>query len=103
MRSVNMKTMDAPIPLIAELPSTCANCGAPVCLREQVLNLALGQDERIDCLPCLAELNDCDARELFERLESYIKGRECFNKQWVLYTGQDACYKHHLDERHFCF
>jgi hypothetical protein len=79
--------------LIEGLETTCALCAAALCLREQVLNLALSQTNRLLCLLCLAKDNDKPAEEVLEELKAYILTRECFAKEWVKYLDQGFCPK----------
>ncbi|MBX9939089.1 MAG: hypothetical protein K2Y32_07545 [Candidatus Obscuribacterales bacterium] len=77
--------------LIEGLPTACAECGALICLRQQVLNLALGEDETLLCLPCLAQDNESSSEELLVRLAQYIQGRDCFLKEWSRYCDRSYC------------
>lgn len=77
--------------LLEEVPSTCCKCQGPLCLRQQVLNLALGEDEEVMCLNCLAADNNKSSAELLDSLATYIVGRECFAKPWLRYASVDYC------------
>lgn len=77
--------------LIEGLPVVCARCRAAICLRQQVLNLALGEDETLLCLPCLAQENESSAEDLLVKLSQYIQGRECFHKEWIRFCDRSYC------------
>ena len=72
-------------------PSDCATCGESLCLRQQVINLALGQTDRMLCLSCLAAENDQSPADILESIVPYILSRECFAKQWHRHTGDAHC------------
>jgi hypothetical protein len=78
-------------PLLDEVPSACCKCQAQLCLRQQVLNLALGEDQEVMCLNCLAADNNKSSSELLENLAAYIANRECFAKPWRRYASVDYC------------
>jgi hypothetical protein len=78
-------------PLVDGAPRACHRCEAPLCLRKQVVNLALGLTEQMMCLECLARDNAQNARELLEGLQDYIQGRDCFAKQWRRYESVEFC------------
>jgi len=77
--------------LIEEIPSVCQSCAADLCLRQQVLNLALGEEKEVLCLNCLAADNNKSAEQLLQSLSEYIVSRECFAKQWRRYASRDFC------------
>lgn len=77
--------------LIEGAPSTCKRCSIRLCLRQQVLNLALGFTEAMQCLNCLAQTNGKDAAEMLDDLKIYIYSRECFKSQWVKYLDETYC------------
>lgn len=72
-------------------PSACAACGETLCLRQQVINLALGQADRMLCLTCLAAQNEQSPEDVLESIVSYILSRDCFAKQWRRHTGDSHC------------
>lgn len=78
-------------PLVDGAPRECVRCSAQLCLRKQVINLALGMAEEMFCLDCLARENSQDAREVLESVKDYIHGRECFAKQWKRYSSVEYC------------
>lgn len=84
-------------PLVEGAARLCHKCQAPLCLRKQVINLALGLTEEMMCLSCLGKENEQDPRELLEGLRDYIDQRECFAKQWRRYESVDYC-----PDRHGC-
>lgn len=61
---------------------TCDQCGAAVCERVQLMNLALDYVEDLYCLPCLASLQDMEPPELAEFAKDYIESRDCFKTPW---------------------
>jgi hypothetical protein len=77
--------------LIDDLPAVCFNCAAPLCLRQQVLNLALGEVVELLCLSCLAADNNKSAAEMLTSLMPYVASRECFAKEWARYLTVDFC------------
>jgi hypothetical protein len=77
-------------PLVDGAPRNCDRCGAALCLRKQVINLALGFVDQMFCLGCLGKDNQTPA-ELLESLRDYIDGRECFAKQWIRYSSVEYC------------
>jgi len=79
------------VDLIAELPSACATCGKPLCLRQQVINLALGFTEQLKCLNCLALQEDLPREQLLTTSRDYVMRRECFKKEWIKYKTRDFC------------
>lgn len=80
-----------PLLLIEDAPGSCAQCGAALCLRKQVINLALGNAETMSCLNCLAKEMGQNPEEVLKRLKDYVDGRDCFKKQWIRYESQDWC------------
>lgn len=76
---------------IVDAPSACANCGQSLCLRQQVVNLALGQTERMLCLTCLATENEQSQNEILESIVPYILSRDCFAKEWRRHTSDAHC------------
>jgi hypothetical protein len=77
--------------LIEGLESGCSRCGKALCLRQQVLNLALGAEQDLLCLGCLARENSKEPGELLADLGPYVLSRECFAKQWRLYKSDADC------------
>lgn len=72
-------------------PDNCSKCGARLCLRKQVINLALGIEELMLCLECLGKENNKPPEQVLGGIKSYILGRECFAKQWRRYPGKEYC------------
>ena len=72
-------------------PSACTDCGAPLCLRKQVLNLALGNVEKMWCLNCLAAENKKTPTDVLTGVKSYVLSRECFSKEWKKYKTVEYC------------
>jgi len=77
--------------LIAELSSNCASCGKMLCLRQQVINLALGYTEELRCLICLAREHDQTPEALLSTTKDYVMRRDCFAKEWIKYKTRDYC------------
>ncbi len=78
-------------PLVAGAPLSCFGCGAELCLRKQVINLALGNVERMWCLLCLSREAGQSPQEILSGLKTYIQGRNCFLKEWVRYETVESC------------
>ena len=70
---------------------TCVKCGKRLCLRQETVNLALGNAEQMYCLFCLADENNSSPAQVLEGIRDYIRGRECFRKEWVKYANRAAC------------
>jgi hypothetical protein len=84
--------MDVPCRhLIEGLETSCSSCGQPLCLRQQVLNLALGTEQDLLCLACLAKENGKTREEMLVDMGPYVLSRECFYKQWRLYKSDADC------------
>jgi hypothetical protein len=77
--------------LIKEAPLFCKSCGKPLCLRKQVLNLALGYTSEMHCLVCLSKMNETTEIDLLNTTKPYILSRKCFQKEWVKYLNVDFC------------
>jgi hypothetical protein len=77
--------------LIEGLEAICCRCQKSLCLRQQVLNLALGTDQGLMCLACLAADNGKERGQLLSELGPYVVSRECFMKEWSKYESEDAC------------
>lgn len=72
-------------------PTHCRTCGAVLCIRKQVINLALGNVEEHFCLNCLAKSEHETPENLVSGMVGYIMGRDCFRKEWVRYKGIEDC------------
>lgn len=81
----------ADVELIAELPCQCASCGKPICLRQQVINLALGYTEELKCLICLAREHEQTPEALLSTTKDYVMRRDCFAKEWIKYKTRAFC------------
>jgi hypothetical protein len=81
----------SPCLLIENLSTHCTKCSKALCLRQQVLCLALGEDENLLCLTCLAAENAKSEGELLAGLKDYIAGRDCFKKEWIRYENVSFC------------
>jgi hypothetical protein len=81
----------AKVRLIDGAPTACAKCEAPLCLRKQVINLALGNTEEMHCLHCLALESDTTEADVLRTSRGYVMERECFRKEWQKYRDQTAC------------
>lgn len=78
-------------PSIEGAPGRCEVCGAPLCLRKQVINLALGNTDEMLCLKCLGEDSDKTAEEVLVSVKEYVYKRDCFRKEWQRYASMDFC------------
>lgn len=78
-------------PLVADAPRSCSHCKELLCLRKQVVNLALGFTDSMLCLRCHAKENEQLPEEVLENIKDYVLSRECFAKEWVRYTGKEFC------------
>lgn len=87
-----MSTSDSPsCQLMPDMPAQCRRCQSALCLRQQVLNLALGEDSELLCLNCLAQDNDSEPQKLLKDVGAYVRGRECFAKEWDKYRDCGFC------------
>jgi len=77
--------------LIEGLETICSSCRTHLCLRQQVLNLALGAEQDLLCLNCLARENGKSREQILEDLGPYVLSRECFSREWKKYLSRDAC------------
>lgn len=66
---------------------SCDMCGAPVCERLQLMNLALGYEESLCCLDCLAQQQEMPPAELAEFAKSYVHSRDCFKNPWLKFNA----------------
>ncbi len=78
------------IPSLEVEPIACFDCGTVLCLRKQVINLALGNIDTMWCLVCLAGHNSQEPEDTLARVKAYLKGRECFASQWNRYKMIDC-------------
>lgn len=69
----------------------CSQCNASLCLRKQVINLALDNVDEMFCLRCLAEDSDRSPREVLTSVKGYIRQRDCFAKEWKRYETSLFC------------
>ncbi len=77
--------------LIDGLEVVCHGCGKDLCLRQQVLNLALGSEQDLLCLACLAAEHGKSRAEMLADLGPYVVSRECFLKEWSKYADVEDC------------
>ena len=78
-------------PFVADAPLNCSTCDAALCLRKQVINLALGNVETMYCLTCLGKENEQRPEEILAGLMAYVQDRDCFKKEWQRYLSVDYC------------
>ncbi len=71
--------------LSQDMPSACKDCSAKLCLRKQVVNLALGNVDTMSCLNCLGAQSNKSASQVLEQIVPYILSRDCFAKKWRNY------------------
>jgi hypothetical protein len=76
---------------VTSAPRYCSSCRAPLCLRKQVVNLALGNTDEMFCLVCLGAESSRSPQEVVANLTGYIMSRECFRKEWVRYKDVSYC------------
>ncbi len=69
----------------------CATCAARLCLRKQVVNLALGNIDEMYCLECLAKSSIRQPEDVLISMKTYILSRECFKKEWSKYKDVSSC------------
>jgi len=81
-----------------KMPADCSNCKRPLCLRQQVMNLTVGNTDEMFCLECLGKESDRKSVEVLLTLKGYALGRECFAKEWRRYKGVEDC-----PDRQGCF
>lgn len=79
------------VPLVEGAPTACKSCQAVLCLRQQVVNLALGQVDVMSCLHCLAVENEQSEADVLENIVPYILSRDCFAKEWRRFSGVEDC------------
>jgi hypothetical protein len=83
---------------LEQAPQSCSECGKPICLRKQVINLVLGNTDEMFCLICLGAKDGQEPQEVLLTAKAYIKGRDCFNKVWIKYRNDSYC-----PDPHGCF
>lgn len=69
----------------------CAQCRAPLCIRKQVVNLALGNVDSMFCLTCLGKDSERSAEDVLINIKGYVLSRPCFKKEWIKYPDVSAC------------
>jgi hypothetical protein len=60
-------------------------------MRQQVLNMALGEDADLLCLACLGEDNGKSRQDILQDVGDYVLSRQCFAKEWVKYKDVSQC------------
>lgn len=70
---------------------TCGRCAKAICLRQHVINLALGNTEEMFCLDCLGDDGSKSGEEVLAGIKTYVLQRECFRKEWVRYENVKYC------------
>ncbi len=76
---------------MSELPRGCSLCSKLLCLRQQVINLALGNTETMKCLICLAKSTNQSPEDVLTKTKDYIVRRDCFHQEWLKYENIDFC------------
>ncbi len=76
-----------------EVLMACFVCKRNLCLREQMINLSLGNLEIMYCLKCLGAKENKNPEEILAKIKKYIMARECFYKEWIKYTDISLCPK----------
>jgi hypothetical protein len=79
------------LPVIEGGQSHCCDCKSPLCLRKQVINLALGHVDDMYCLNCLGKNSEREPQEVLGGIKDYILSRACFKKEWVKYPNASHC------------
>ncbi|HEY9712808.1 MAG TPA: hypothetical protein V6C72_05025 [Chroococcales cyanobacterium] len=72
-------------------PLSCHSCQTALCLRKQVVNLALGNTDTMYCLNCLGVENGTVPEALLTRMRDYALSRDCFKKEWIKYESVAFC------------
>ena len=78
-------------PLVEGAARKCHRCGYLLCLRQQVINLALSNTDEMFCLNCLSKENEQTPEAVLKGIMSYIQQRDCFRKEWIRYSDVDFC------------
>ncbi len=91
MMFIGVLSVHKNIELLDDLPTECCDCGASLCLRKQVVNLALGNTDDMYCLKCLGAQMNCTEQAVLENSAGYIQGRDCFRKEWKRYVDRSYC------------
>jgi hypothetical protein len=87
-----LSRLDAPDhPLVDGAPTDCSQCRQALCLRQQVINLALGNTDGMLCLGCLSRENEQTPADVLSRVKNYIQKRDCLAKEWARYSSQQFC------------
>jgi hypothetical protein len=68
----------------------CLACSAPVCERVMIMNLALGYEDDIFCLTCLAQDIGASSADIAEQARDYVMARDCFRSPWSKFDAS-AC------------
>lgn len=79
------------VELLPEPPHDCAECGKRVCLRQQLISMALGYVEKTVCLECLAKDTQRSREDVLETVLPFISNRDCFIKPWNRYQSVKHC------------
>ena len=93
---------NADLPLSLEASISCHSCAKELCVREKVINMAMGRVEVMYCLACLGKREDVQPEQLLAKIKNYILSRQCFQKEWVKYKDLSFCPdpKHCLPHNH---
>ena len=71
--------------------NNCFSCQNPLCIRESVINLALGNEDKMHCIFCLAKIENVSAEVLLKQIYNYVKRRDCLNNEWKKYKVKANC------------
>jgi hypothetical protein len=77
--------------LLPEPPGECASCSQTVCLRQQLISMALGYTEKTLCLICLSNEMGRTREDILETVLPFIEKRDCFAKPWNRYENVNYC------------
>src|SRR5215470_5021448 len=86
-----MIEFDSEKPLVKDAPTSCCLCGKALCLRKQVINLALGNVEEMKCLACLGKEGGKAPDQVLADIKEYVHSRDCFLKEWRKYVDVSYC------------
>ncbi len=88
MHSINP---DANIELPLQADVRCSDCAKELCMRQQLINLAVGRADIMYCLSCLGKRENVQAEQLLAKIKHYILSRQCFQKEWIKYKDLSSC------------
>jgi len=68
------------LPLLIKAFFSCESCAKKLCMRQKLINLAMGRIEVMYCLSCLGKRENVQAEHLLAKIKTYILSRQsgCF-------------------------